>query len=75
MSVVGSTRTCHGANEKTNQRKDAPFMGLKEMLDLARRYWEVAARMTDEQAKQDLLDLAQRYEALANQLRAATCTD
>ena len=51
------------------------LMGLKEMLDLARRYWEVAARMTDEQAKQGLLDLAQRYEALANQLRAATCTD
>lgn len=40
-------------------------MDRVELINRANRYRDLAARTTDQQTKQGLLDLAERYEALA----------
>ena len=43
-------------------------MDSAELLERAHHYRAVAARVTDEQTRQGLLDLAQKYEALAHEM-------
>ena len=40
-------------------------MDRTELLERANRYRELAVRVTDEQTRAGLLDLAEKYEALA----------
>jgi hypothetical protein len=40
-------------------------MDAAELSERARRYQTLAAHVTDEQTRQALLDLAEKYEALA----------
>ncbi len=42
-------------------------MDRHELLGRAARYRDLATRTTDEQTKQGLLELAERYEALARE--------
>ncbi|HZI75885.1 MAG TPA: hypothetical protein VFD73_18045 [Gemmatimonadales bacterium] len=46
-------------------------MDSAELLERAHRYRIVAAGLTDEQTKAGLLDLADKYEALARELEQA----
>jgi hypothetical protein len=43
-------------------------MDSAELLERAHHYRTVAARVTDEQTRQGLLDLAEKYEALAHKM-------
>jgi len=43
-------------------------MDSAELLERAHHYRVVAARVTDEQTRQGLLDLAEKYEALAHEM-------
>jgi hypothetical protein len=43
-------------------------MDSAELLERGHHYRIVAARVTDEQIRQGLLDLAEKYEALAHEM-------
>ena len=47
-------------------------MDRTELQERASHYRELAARVTDEQARAGLLDLAGQYEALAKEVAAGT---
>jgi hypothetical protein len=46
-------------------------MDAAELLTWAARYRALAARMTDEQTRAGLLELAERYEVLGKEAQAA----
>ena len=45
-------------------------MDEAEMLERASRYRSLADRIMDEQTRQGLLDVAEKYEALAKEMRS-----
>jgi hypothetical protein len=44
-------------------------MDIADLIDRAARYRALAAHVTDEQTRVGLLELAERYEALAREVR------
>jgi hypothetical protein len=50
-------------------------MDRAELLQHAARYRDLAVRMTDGQTRAGLLDLAERYEALAKEIEKGNSDD
>jgi hypothetical protein len=61
----------NGLSNRASMHAVEKGMDAAELLTRAARYRALAARVTDEQARAGLLELAEKFEALAKEAQAA----